>query len=219
MKSCLICDDHALVREAIAGAIHMSWPEANVVEAVDFPAAWKLAAQGHDLCIADLVMPGADPLSGIRRLRELAPDLPILIVTGTEDDALLLDLLDLGVAGFAPKSARGAVIEAACRLILAGGRFLPERVAEIAAARVDRDDLPADAAQRVAATAEPGDRLTDRQIEVLRLVARGYSNKEIARALALAPSTVKTHLAHIQASLGAHNRTEASILAQMLKII
>ena len=102
---------------------------------------------------------------------------------GPEDDALLLDLLDRGVAGFAPKTASGSIIEAAMRLILAGGRYLPPRLAEIASARIDdgsviavRDDV-----------ARITERLTERQMEVLRLIARGQSNKEIARALDLAP--------------------------------
>jgi two-component system nitrate/nitrite response regulator NarL len=88
MKACLICDDHALVREALSGTVRLGWPNARVTTVGDFPAAWG-AAPGHDCCIADLMMPGADPVTGIVGLRRAAPDMAILVVTGTEDDRLL----------------------------------------------------------------------------------------------------------------------------------
>ena len=214
MRSCLVCDDHALVREALAGMVRLGWPGIDVAEAADFPAAWAHAERGFDVCIADLAMPGATPLDGIDGLRRAGPGMPILIVTGAQDDALLLALLERGVAGFAPKTSTGGIIEAALRLILAGGRYLPPRLAQIAASQ--RDVAAAPPATREAAA---GDRMTARQLAVLRLVAGGRSNKEIAQALDLAPSTVKTHLAQIQAALGAKNRTEAAIRARSLDLL
>ncbi len=215
MKTCLICDDHVLVREALAGTVRLGWPEARIAQAGDFPTAWALAAGGFDLCIADLMMPGASPLRGIAGLQKAAPAMAILVVTGTEDDAVLLDLLDMGIAGFAPKTASGAIIEAALRLIIAGGIYLPVRLAQLAASRIDTGSLK----PRRDAAASLADRLTDRQMDVLRLVSKGLSNKEIARVLALAPSTVKTHMAHIQTCLGAVNRTDASIKARSLNLL
>ena len=203
MKACLICDDHALVREALTGTVRLGWPDAAITTAHDFPAAWAAAA-GHDCCIADLMMPGADPLSGIAGLRRAAPDMAILVVTGTEDDALLLDLLKLDIAGFAPKTASGAIIEAALRLIDVGGRYFPPRLLDIAASRF---------AHPVAApTPRPqaSGPLSERQMMVLRLAADGRSNKEIAIALGLSAATIKSHLATIQAVLGARNRTDAA---------
>jgi DNA-binding NarL/FixJ family response regulator len=215
MKTCLICDDHALVREALAGTVRMSWPDAVVDVAGDFPEAWEKAKANPDLIICDLIMPGSGPLSGIDGVIRVAPNSPLLVVTGTEDDALLLDLLDRGVAGFAPKTASGSIIDAAIRLILAGGRYLPTRLADIATARIDdgtvspiRDDV-----------ARISERLTDRQMDVLKLIAKGQSNKEIARTLDLAPSTVKSHLSQVLMCLGATNRTDASVKARMLDLI
>ncbi|UVO53565.1 response regulator transcription factor [Sphingomonas sp. SUN039] len=216
MKSCLICDDHALVREALAGTVRMGWPGATVDVAGDFPSAWAMAAATrYDLILCDLIMPGSGPLAGIDGVIRAAPDAKLLVVTGTEDDALLLDLLDRGVAGFAPKTASGSIIDAAMRLILAGGRYLPPRLAEIASARIDDGSVTA-IRDDVARLAE---RLTDRQMQVLRLMAQGQSNKEIARALDLAPSTVKTHLSQLLVHLGAANRTDASIKARMLDLV
>lgn len=212
----LICDDHALVRDALAGMVTLGWPDAEVSLAADFPEAWSAAgAVAHDLILCDLIMPGCGPLAGIDGILRVAPNTPLLVVTGTEDDALLLDLLDRGVGGFVPKTANSGIIEAAMRLILAGGRYLPPRLAEIAAARIGsgivqpvRDN-----------TAQISERLTSRQMDVLRLMAQGKSNKEIARELDLAPSTIKTHLSQIMICLGAANRTDASVKARMLDLV
>ncbi len=215
MKSCLICDDHVLVREALAGTVRLGWPATAITEVGDFPAAWAAAADGHALCIVDLMMPGAGPIEGVMGIRRIAPETAILVVTGTQDDRLLLDLLDLGISGFAPKTASGAIIEAALRLIVAGGRYLPPRLAEIAASRIDTGAV---ARVRDSAAAAPGT-LTDRQLAVLRLVASGLSNKEVAQSLDLSPATVKTHLAHIQAVLHAKNRTDAAQRARILDLL
>ena len=208
MKSCLICDDHVMMREAISGAVQFGWPDAAVTQAGDYQAAWAaMAALTPDLCISDLVMPGAGPVEGIRRLRDAAPDTPVLVVTGNEDDATLLALFDLGIAGFAPKTSKSAVIEAAIRLILAGGRYLPPRLAELAAQRGEGAPLP------------PSARLTERQSDVLARIATGKSNKEIARDLALSPATVKAHTAAVILALGAANRTDAVYKARALGLI
>jgi two-component system, NarL family, nitrate/nitrite response regulator NarL len=215
MRTCLICDDHALVREALAGTVRMGWPGIEILEASDFPSAWSRATTAPELIIADLVMPGAGPKAGIAGLLAAAPTSKLLVVTGTQDDALLLDLLDMGVAGFAPKTSNGSLIEAAIRLILAGGRYLPPRIGDIAAARAESGGVPMQRDRGVAVA----ERLTDRQLDVLRLLAKGHSNKEIGRVLDLAPSTVKTHITHVFSVLGAVNRTDASIKAQQLDLV
>lgn len=215
MRTCLIADDHALVRDALSGAVQMGWPEAQITQAEDFTAAWKLAEAEPDLVIVDLVMPGANPKAGIAGIVAASPKSRILVVTGTQDDRLLLDLLDMGVAGFAPKTSSSAIIDAAIRLILAGGRYLPPRIGDIAAARLEAGSAPAIHDPGIAVA----ERLSERQLDVLRLVAKGQSNKEIGRALALAPSTVKTHLTQVLNVLGASNRTDASIKARQLDLI
>jgi len=212
MQTCLICDDHAMMREALAGAVAIGWPDAAVIQAADFPAAWTAAASARpDLILSDLVMPGAAPVEGVRRLREAAPGAPILVITGNEEDATLLALFDLGIAGFAPKTSKSAIIEAAIRLVLAGGRYLPPRIAELAAGRRGPSEAPGGFVT--------GPRLTERQTDVLKLIATGQSNKEIARDLDLSPATIKAHAAAAIAALGAVNRTEAVIKARGLGLI
>jgi DNA-binding NarL/FixJ family response regulator len=211
MKSCLICDDHAMMREALAGAVAIGWPQAVVTQAADFPQAWRAATDGPDLIISDLIMPGAGPVEGVRGLKAAAPGAPILVVTGNEEDEVLLALFELGIAGFAPKTSKSAIIEAAIRLVLAGGRYLPPRMVELAVARAGGGPPPAGLAV--------SPRLTERQTDVLARIALGRSNKEIARELDLSPATVKAHIAAGLAVLGAANRTEAVVRARELGLI
>ena len=198
MRSCLIADDHELMRTALAQLVAARWPGVQVAEAADFPAALALAVEGFDLCLADLDMPGAEALPGVERLRAAAPDMPVLVVTGSHDDGTMLDLLAQGVAGFAPKTSSPAVLTAAIELVLAGGRYLPPRLVEL---------------HRAPATVPAGP-LSARQVEVLRLVAAGQSNKDIAKTLGIAPATVKTHVAQLIAATGATNRTDAAMRAR-----
>lgn len=210
MKSSLICDDHAMMREAMAGLIEVAWPDAVTARATDFPSAWEAINSNPDICICDLIMPGASPLEGIRGLRERAPDTPILVVTGSEEDELLLALFELGISGFVPKTARSTVIEAAITLILAGERYIPARVLDLVSRSGDQErPTPVSAFST----------LSQRHIEVLRFIAEGQSNKEIARSLSLSPSTVKAHIAAAMAILGAANRTEAVMIARQFGAI
>lgn len=211
MRSCLICDDHQLVREALAGAVARRWPHATIAQAGNFPEAWDKAVAAPDLCLADLTMPGAEERTGIAELRRVAPTMPVLVITGSHDDRLLLDLIADGVAGFVPKTSGTEIILAAIELVLAGGRYMPPRVAELAAGAQADGQVPAARMIRPVVTA--------RQADVLRLVALGYSNKEIARDLYLSPATVKTHVAQALAAIGAANRTDAAMRARALGLI
>ena len=211
MRSCLICDDHQLVREALAGAVARRWPDATIAQASNFPEAWDKVAAAPDLCLADLTMPGAEERAGIAELRRLAPATPVLVITGSHDDRLLLGLIADGVAGFVPKTSGTEIIIAAIELVLAGGRYLPPRVAELAAGAQADSGAPVARVPRAVVTA--------RQADVLRLVALGYSNKEIARDLDLSPATVKTHVAQALAAIGATNRTDAVMRARALGLI
>ena len=214
MQTCLICDDHAMMLHALSSVIALSWPSAVISKADDFPSAWSAAKSAPDLILTDLSMPGSDPVDGVTRLMDVAPSCPVIVVTANEDDELLLTLFDLGIAGFIPKSASVEVIEAAIRLVLAGGSYVPPKVVALAASR-----LPiGSASARV--TAEHGfAKLSDRQVEILKLVAHGAQNKEIARDLDLSPATVKAHVAAIIAALETSNRTEAAFRAREFGLI
>ena len=209
MHKCLICDDHAMMRDALSGSVAMHWPDAEIILANDFPNAFKLAEHEPDLILCDLGMPGAAPLPGVQGVQAAAPDALLIVVTANENDQMLLALFDLGIAGFIPKTSSGKVVEAAIRLVLAGGRYCPPRLAALAARAVSV--LPMQDTALI--------RLTDRQTEVLQLIARGNSTKDIARELALSPATVKAHTAAIIAALGSPNRTAAAFRAREIGLI
>jgi DNA-binding NarL/FixJ family response regulator len=228
----------------------MLWPDAEIEQAASFTEAYALAAaSSYDLIMTDLGMPGAAPLVGVKALLAAAPHTPVLIVTGNEEDDILLELVETGISGFIPKTASSDVIELAIRLALAGERYLPRRVGEIATARATGQAISASSFNESDARlipmftdvnpslrpASPPDHqtylriwwsggeagraaheshsvrlgITQRQREVLRHIAAGETNKEIARVFNLSPATIKTHTAAIIAILGVSNRTEA----------
>lgn len=205
MESCLIADDHALVRDALAMSVATRWPATTIWEAADYPSAWAAAVRNPTVSLMDLGMSGAEPREGIAHVRRLAPGTSIVIVTAVENDALMLSLLDDGVSGFVPKSANTAMIVAAIELVLAGGRYFPARIGEIAAGTRQPQTRP--------------ERLSPRQLDVLRLIGAGMANKEIARELAISPATVKIHIAQAMSALDATNRTDAAMKARNIGVI
>ena len=202
----LICDDHPMVRQSLASTMRRLWPDAEQFEAGDFPTSWAMADRAPDLILADLGMPGAEPIAGVGELLARAPDARCLVVTGSDEDATAAELAAIGVAGLVRKTASSAVIEAAAALVARGGRYMPDHITAGAAPR--REPAPV---QRSA--------LTDRQRDVLRLMAEGHSNKTIGRLLSIAPDTVKTHVSQIFAELGAVNRADACMKGRSLGLV
>lgn len=204
----LICDDHPMVRQSLAATVRGLWPEAELYEAGDFPTAWVLAERSPDLALVDLGMPGATPIDGVRALLGRAPAARCLVVTGSGEDVMASELAAIGVAGLVRKTAPSAVVEAAMAMVAGGGRYLPAHILAAPAARAAAPTTPA-----------PRISLTDRQREVLRLMAEGQSNKAIGRALSITPETVKSHVSQIFAELGAVNRADACVRAKTLGLI
>lgn len=187
-----------MMRAALSGTVRLHSPDARIETAADFPQAIALAAATRfDLILCDLAMPGAEPVSGVDAVMRAGAGAPVLVVTGSEDDAVLLALLDAGVAGFLHKTASGEVVEAAIALVAAAGRYLPPRL--LAILQEGRADPPPPRAVG----------LTARQKDVLAHLVRGSSNKEIARALGVSPATVKVHVAALLGVLNVRNRSEA----------
>jgi DNA-binding NarL/FixJ family response regulator len=200
----LIADDHPLVRDALGRTVRELDGAVQVHEAADLGALLQLAAEGGaDLALVDLNMPGMDGVQGLRRLREAAPTLPIVVASGQEDPATIRAVLAAGAVGFIPKSERSEVLLAALRLVQSGGTYVPARMLDPAAA-LPHDLTSAD--------------LTPRQLDVLQCLLRGEPNKQIARELGLTEGTVKIHIAAILRALHARNRTEAVVRARSLGI-
>jgi DNA-binding NarL/FixJ family response regulator len=196
MKSCLICDDHAILREALSHTVATRWPNCIIHHAIDYPSAWEAAQQPLDMCLTDLVMPGSEPLAGVAHLQQLQPQMPIIVLTGSHDNGQMVALLAMGISGFVPKSSTGRVIEAAIALVLAGGRYLPPELMAMVKPVVNDNSLA------------PAALLTRQQRTVLGELAKGLSNKEIAVTLGVAPSTIKFHVDSLLERLNARSRAE-----------
>ncbi len=198
----LVVDDHPLYRSGVAYTLQDSGMEVQVVECASLEAAFQ-RLDGDlrvDLLILDLQMPGYRGVDSVRTVRTRRPDVPVLVLSGQEDPAVVRECIDLGACGFVPKSAPSEQFHAALTRVLSGGVYLPPASLSVAAT----NPRPAeDAWSRL------GARLTERQRQVLLGIVQGKPNKVIARDLGLSDTTVKSHVAHILEALEVSNRTEA----------
>lgn len=204
----LIADDHDLFREGLRHILERMRDDLTVLEAADFTQATAAVEQDSDIGIVlmDLSMPGEDWADALTRLRELRPEIRVIILSASDDRRQILYALSLGAAGFVSKTSSSRVMISAIQLVLAGGVYLPTALLQ------QGDDAGGGGAQRSGAAAF----LTPRQREVLALLGKGQSNKEIARVLHLAEGTVKLHVTAILKALGVNNRTRAVVAAAQL---
>jgi DNA-binding NarL/FixJ family response regulator len=203
----LLADDHEMVRLAMRHALSALAADIEWLEAANAADVEQLAGRDPDLALLELHMPASAGVPWTGRLRDRCPTLPIIVVSAEESPSLVRELINSGVAGFIPKSDTAAVILQAVRLVLSGGTYAPLRLL----GGEGRTTNGTASAERQEA---PSHGLTQRQLEVLALLARGLPNKLIARELGLSEGTVKVHLLAIFRALDVSNRTEAVIAAQ-----
>ena len=219
----LLADDHALIRSGLRSELTMLADSVTFVEAWDAASLQRMFAQHRDLDLAlvDLTMPGMEGASTIGTLRAEYPAVPLVVVSGVDDTAQMHEVLRAGAVGFIPKSAVSQLVLPAIRLVLAGGQYVPpELIARldgrgpIALASLPIDErAPATTTQSVSGRLAT---LSPRQAEVFELLARGLSNKMIARELNISEGTVKSHVATIFDVLRVHNRVAAVAEARSL---
>ena len=210
----LIVDDHALIRDALRGVLASFAEIAGVVETGTAAGAERLLADtpAIGLVLLDIGLPDRDGITLLHKLRGEHPSVSVVMLSGTEDRNEMTAALEAGASGFIPKSATREVMHSAMRLVLSGGIYVPPEI--LTRAPVHPPQEPAPIGARAAARLG----LTERQIEVLRLMMQGKSNKEIGRALDVAEPTVKNHVTAVLRALGASNRTEAVIAATALGV-
>lgn len=215
----LIADDHRLVIEAVKVKLAELGPDVEFKTALRVEDLQREAAEDLDLALIDLTMPGAEGYSHIAELRERLPALPIIVLSGVEDPDVMRAAIDLGALGFIPKAYSPDVMLSAVRLVLAGGVFVPQMMLS-GMSHQPPGPLPGTAAADAGARSPSLDQLrgllTERQIDVLRLLSQGKPNKLIARDLGISEGTVKIHLAAIFRALDVRNRTEAVVAARGL---
>jgi DNA-binding NarL/FixJ family response regulator len=206
----LIVDDHALIRDALQGVLKKLQRGAIVLEASDSQRAMDIIASNADinLILLDLTLPDRDGLSVLAELRERYPAISVVVLSALQDRANVQKVLDLGAAGFIPKSARREVMLSALQLVFAGSVYIPP---EILAPEGFAEAAPDQQRENRQIVSLSDLKLSERQQDVLALMMQGKSNKVICRALNLAEPTVKNHVTAILRALKVSNRTEAVI--------
>lgn len=205
----LFADDHPLFREGVKPVLARLAAEVEIIEAKDYPAAFEAARRiwDIDLALMDLYMPGMPGVDGIARFRASFPHIPVAVLSASDDRESIQLLLANGALGYICKSSPSDLILSALRLILAGGVYIPSSLLD---GQLDNDHrlIVLDGGRQEA--------LTRRQVEVLRELAKGLNNRQIAHNLSVTEGTVKIHLAAIFRVLNITSRTEALLLAQKM---
>ncbi len=209
----LIVDDHPLLREALRQVFSNQKDMDVVGEAGDGEEAITLVSQlKPDIVVIDIMMPKLDGIEASKQIKKIAPNTAILILTAYDDDNYVLGLLEAGAAGYLLKSARGQDLVEAIRAIQTGESVLHPKIIEKLLKR---------AVSKSAGIEGPkaSELLSDREMEILKLLATGRSNKQIAEKLCLSLRTVKAHISNIFAKMNVASRSEALVEALKLGLV
>jgi DNA-binding NarL/FixJ family response regulator len=201
----LLIDDHPILHETLGVVVRSLVGDAQIHSEMDLGGAITKARQLHNLqlVLLDLGLPGFSGIEALVHFRKAFPRARILIISATEDSDSVRAALDAGAVGYLPKTSTPKVLSDAIRLVLDGGTYVPPQAMGTV--------LPT---KKPPSLADLG--ITERQSDVLRLVAKGLSNIEIARKLTISENTVKQHAHAAYRALGVSSRTEAMVvLAKM----
>ena len=192
----LIVDDHPLFRAGFHAVLECSQLEAGVLSVSSIPEALQILQRDSDvgLVLLDIHLKGDDGFSALKIIGEKFPTTACIMISGDEQDSVVNRAVSAGASGFIPKSFTADEMVAAIQKVLAGEVFVPAKAA--------------------APVTASGNSLTLRQLEVISMLGRGFSNKEIARSLDVAERTVKAHVSAVFEALNVRNRTQAVLVAQ-----
>jgi DNA-binding NarL/FixJ family response regulator len=209
----LIADDHPLVRGALKQALSSELENVSVLEAGSlYEAIDQIEAHKGDidLVLLDLHMPGMNGFTGLFTLRASYPDIPVSIVSASQELPVVRRSIEYGASAFVPKSAPVDQIGLAVKTVLDGGMWMPDW------ARDAMENGPAD--DEATGLAEKIGQLTPQQLRVLNMLTEGKLNKQIAYELDVTEATVKAHVSAILRKLSVHSRTQAVIIARELQL-
>jgi len=204
----IIADDHPLFRSALCQAIRQGLGNVSILECDSIKKLEDLLSAHNDidLVLLDLHMPGANGFSGLVLVRREHPEIPVVIVSASEEQHNIRRAIDYGASGFIPKSADLPTISKAIEAVLQGNIWLPEKGA----------DAPPNEDEK--AFAERIRTLTPQQLRVFMMLTKGLLNKQIASEVDVSEATVRTHMTAIFRKLGVRNRTQAVLAANYLNI-
>lgn len=207
----LIADDHALFRDGLSMNLEQIDPDTVVFQAGSFSQALKIIDDEKklDLVIVDLDMPDMPWEEGIGELRKKANGARFVVISATEDSKSIRRAMENGVSGYIPKRSDSKIMTGALKLVLDGGTYLPPSILDSGSSSNSQPGEPR----------AKGKTLTNRQSQVLELVAKGMSNKQIAYEMGVSEATVKLHINALLRSIGATNRTQAVVTAQKMGLI
>ncbi len=213
----LIIDDHALFREGLIALIVREDPQVEVSQAGSLAEAQQVLAARKskvDLVLLDLNLGDTNTDAVVEQAMPMFAGVPVVVLSGVSDPRLVWNAIEAGAMGFIPKSLSFFEFSAALARSLAGEVYLPQMSVQEGLRRLRREGgLAQEGAEGIAAAVA---RLSPRQLDVLRLLVYGLSNREIAEHLEISEGTVKTHMGHIFPALGVHSRAEAVyLLAQV----
>lgn len=196
----LLADDHDLVRDAISTLLERDDPTISVTCEKDLLSALHACrgSEKFDVIILDLRMPGMNGMSGVRKMVDTCPEIPVIIMSGSASSDDVQTALQIGVKGFVPKTLAGKSLISAIRLVVSGETYVPMSMISNGAKTNPAGNVP---------------RLTPREAQVLAQLRQGNSNKEISLALAIAETTVKLHIRSLSDKFQARNRTDIVIRA------
>lgn len=200
----LIADDHRVVREGLKAFIAPIEDFELAGEAEDGIAAVEMAAHLQpDVILLDLKMPGLDGIGAVKQIKNNDPKARIIIITSFFEDEKVIEAIRAGASGYFLKEASPDEIEDAIRTVNQGQMAFPPVISNILVREINRPEKTEDKVTH----------LTDREIEILRLIAQGKSNQEIADQVFLSVWTVRTYVTTILEKLGVENRTQAALVA------
>jgi two-component system, NarL family, nitrate/nitrite response regulator NarL len=206
----LVVDDHPVLREGLSALLRQEGPQTIIVQASS--AAEALAAvERHgdlDILVLDLMMPGTGGLPAISEIGRARPELPVIVLSSSEDPRDVRNALSQGALGYVPKSASQTTLLSAIRLVMSGELYIPPLMLDQVAAAKSVADRPMARAL-----------LTTRQIDVLRRISQGQPNKTIAYEMDLSEKTVEAHVTAIFKALDVVNRTQAAAAGRDLGLI
>lgn len=207
----LIADDHELFLQGLEFILHKQYPDAEIVLTNSYTGIFEIVAKqkDFDLIITDLAMPGANWLDAISYIHSVCQEVPIIIISAVFDKEILQKTYDIGVSGYVSKAFPNSIILSAINLVLAGGMYIPPELLQL---NLKNRNLPiheliADLGAEHKSAKE--NILTPRQTDVLKCLAEGLSNKQIAYRLGLSEGTVKIHITLLMRALDVNNRMQA----------